>query len=234
MRSIERSQSGNGAHAWFFFQSPISAKVARQLGCHLLTAAMSLRHQLSMAPYDRLFPSQDTLPRGGFGNLIALPLQYKARQQGNTLFLDENLEPYQDQWSVLAYAPRLSASTIESIAAEATRRHQVLGVQPPEPEDGGDEQPPWRRSPSGRREPAPISGPLPATVRAVLAQELFIETTDLPPPLINRIKRLAAFQNPEFYKKQRMRLSTALTPRVITRAEEYRHHVAPSNKYSPR
>lgn len=225
--AVERSQSGNGAHAWFFFQNTVLAKVARQMGCHLLTQAMSLRHQLSMASYDRLFPSQDTLPRGGFGNLIALPLQHAARQQGNTVFLDDNLEPYQDQWGYLAAVARIPETTVESIATQATRRHQVLGVQPSEFGDsGGDEQPPWLRPPSGRNEPAPIPGPLPATVRAVLAQKLFVETGKLPPSLINRAKRLAAFQNPEFYKKQRMRLSTALTPRVVARAEEYEHHIA--------
>lgn len=196
------------------------------MGCHLLTEAMSLRHQLSMASYDRLFPSQDTLPRGGFGNLIALPLQYYPRQKGNTVFVDDNLEPYRDQWGYLASVRRFCASTVESIAAESTRQEQVLGVQRPEWEDGGNEQPPWQRPPSGRREPDPIPGPLPATVHAVLAQKLFIDTTALPSPLISRMKRLAAFQNPEFYKKQRMRLSTALTPRFIARAEEYEHHVA--------
>ncbi|MCO6439575.1 MAG: DEAD/DEAH box helicase [Nitrococcus mobilis] len=225
--ALERSQSGNGAHVWFFFQSPVSAAAARQMGCHLMTETMAHRHQLSMESYDRLFPSQDRLPRRGFGNLIALPLQYQARERGNTVFLDENLEPYRDQWSYLASVSPLCVSSVESIAAEATRRRQVVGIRWSGSGDGDDDaQAPWQRPPSGRREPAKIPGPLPARLRAVLAQKVFIETADLSSPLINRIKRLAAFQNPEFYSRQRMRLSTALTPRVIARAEEDGQHLA--------
>ena len=91
--AVERSRSGNGAHAWFFFASPVSAGIARRMGCFLITETTSRRHQLGMESYDRLFPNQDTMPRGGFGNLIALPLQYEARNQGNTVFLDDSLEP---------------------------------------------------------------------------------------------------------------------------------------------
>jgi hypothetical protein len=79
---VERSRSGNGAHAWFFFDQAIPAVVARRVGCYLLTETMSRRPELSMDSYDRLFPSQDTMPRGGFGNLIALPLQRAARENG--------------------------------------------------------------------------------------------------------------------------------------------------------
>src|SRR5579862_726977 len=91
--AVERSRSGNGAHAWFFFSAPVSANVARRMGCYLITETMARRHELSMKSYDRLFPNQDTIPRGGFGNLIALPLQYEPRQQGNSIFVDECLEP---------------------------------------------------------------------------------------------------------------------------------------------
>ena len=86
--AIERSRSGNGAHAWFFFASPVSAVAARKLGCFLITETMARRHQLSMESYDRLFPNQDTMPKGGFGNLIALPLQREARDAGNSVFVD--------------------------------------------------------------------------------------------------------------------------------------------------
>jgi hypothetical protein len=94
--AVERSRSGNGAHVWFFFVEPIAAVAARRMGCHLITETMSRRHELSMDSYDRLFPSQDTMPRGGFGNLIALPLQRDPRQQGNTLFLNEQLRALPD------------------------------------------------------------------------------------------------------------------------------------------
>lgn len=94
---VERSRSGNGAHVWFFFSSPVAAATARKIGCHLITETMASRHELSMDSYDRLFPSQDTTPRGGFGNLIALPLQHGPRQLGNSVFLDDNLNAYADE-----------------------------------------------------------------------------------------------------------------------------------------
>lgn len=223
--AVERSRSGNGAHAWFFFGAPVAASLARKMGCYLLTETMSRRHQLSMGSYDRLFPNQDTMPRGGFGNLIALPLQYEPRQQGNTVFVDASFQPYDDQWSYLASLPRIAPAFVESLAAEATRRGLVIGVRLAEPADE-EESAPWRRRPSGRPRQVPISGSLPRVVRAVLAQRLFVEKAGLPSSLLNEIKRLAAFQNPEFYKKQSLRLSTALTPRVIACAEELAQHIA--------
>jgi hypothetical protein len=95
--AVERSRSGEGAHLWFFFSEPVPAALARRFGLMVLTDAMARSATLGMASYDRLFPSQDTLPRGGFGNLIALPLQRRARALGSTVFLDERLEPFEDQ-----------------------------------------------------------------------------------------------------------------------------------------
>jgi superfamily II DNA or RNA helicase len=223
--AIERSRSGKGAHAWFFFSGPVAASVARQMGCHLLTETMSYRHQLGMASYDRLFPNQDTMPAGGFGNLIALPLQQKPRKEGNTVFVDDNFEAYTDQWAYLASLPRLSPETVQAIAEEAARTDRVIGVPLAIPEDEHDTKP-WTRSPSRKSVAVPIEGPLPTEVRAVLSQRLFVEKVGLPSSLVNRIKRLAAFQNPEFYKKQKMRFSTATTPRVISCAEDHPEHVA--------
>jgi hypothetical protein len=94
--AVERSRSGNGAHVWFFFSAPVPASTARKMGCYLLTETMARRHELSMDSYDRLFLSQDTMPRGGFGNLIALPLQREPRREGNSVFVDDRLEPYPD------------------------------------------------------------------------------------------------------------------------------------------
>src|SRR3990170_1189265 len=218
--AIERSRSGKGAHAWFFFSGPVIASVARQMGCYLLTETMSSRHQLSMSSYDRLFPNQDTVPSGGFGNLIALPLQHKPRKEGNTVFVDDHFEPYSDQWNYLATIPRLSPETVQAIADEARRIDRVIGV-PLAISADEDESKPWTRPPSRKPAAFPIKRPLPAEVRAVLSQRLFVEKAGLPSPLLNRIKRLAAFQNPEFYKKQNLRLSTALTPRVICCAEDF-------------
>ncbi|MFI5395674.1 MAG: TOTE conflict system archaeo-eukaryotic primase domain-containing protein [Candidatus Binatia bacterium] len=223
--AVERSRSGNGAHVWFFFAVPVAASIARKMGCSLITETMSRRHQLSMESYDRLFPNQDTMPRGGFGNLIALPLQYEARQRGNTVFLDEQFHPHPDQWAYLAGLRRISPSTAERIAAEATRSGRVIGVRAADLDDNEDNRTPWTRSPSGKLRRKEIPGPLPTTVRVVVSSRIFVEKAGVPSVLLNQIKRLAAFQNPEFYKKQSMRLSTALTPRVIACAEEFPEHI---------
>jgi superfamily II DNA or RNA helicase len=218
--AIERSRSGNGAHVWFFFDSPVAAVTARNMGSYLLTETMARRHQLNMVSYDRLFPNQDTLPNGGFGNLIALPLQYHPRQEGNTLFLDDSLEPFPDQWDFLASLVPIPAEKVERIAMDATTRGQVIGLQIADTGEKDIEVSPWLRSPSRKSKGNPIAEPIPGEVRGVLSQRLYVERAGLPPSLINQIKRLAAFQNPEFYKRQNLRLSTALTPRVIFRAED--------------
>jgi superfamily II DNA or RNA helicase len=224
--AVERSRSGNGAHVWFFFSSPVPAVSARRLGCYLVTETMSRRHQMDLSSYDRLFPNQDTLPRGGFGNLIALPLQYEPRQAGNSVFLDENFQPHPDQWAFLASLTRIAPSTVESIARDAGRQGKIVGVRSGSANEDGKDDAPWNRPPSGQPEKVHIAELVPTEVHAILAQRLFVDKTELPSPLLNQIKRLAAFQNPDFYKKQSMRLSTALTPRVISCAEEFSRHIA--------
>jgi len=224
--AVERSRSGKGAHVWFFFKEPVAAGVAREMGCFLLTETMARRHELGMKSYDRLFPNQDTMPRGGFGNLIALPLQHLARQAGNTVFLDERLEPHADQWAYLASVPRMDPGTVERLAKEAVRQGKVLGVGLAEVDEGPETHAPWTVPPSGASGSDRVPGPLPASVHAVQAQRLFVAKAGVPSALLDRIKRLAAFQNPEFYKKQNMRLSTATTPRIIACAEELPEYVA--------
>jgi len=224
--AVERSRSGNGAHAWFFFTAPVSANVARRMGCYLITETMSRRHELDMRSYDRLFPNQDTMPRGGFGNLIALPLQHEPRQQGNSVFINERFEPFADQWLLLASIQRIEPGVAEAIAKEATRTGQVVGVRFAEVIDDDEAAAPWTRLPSGRTQVSRITGPLPSEVKAVLAQRFFIEKVGLPAALLNQLKRLAAFQNPEFYRKQRMRLSTSIIPRVITCGEDLEQYIS--------
>jgi len=223
--AVERSRSGKGAHAWLFFAEPVPAQTARRMGCFLITETMSRRHQLSMRSYDRLFPNQDTMPRGGFGNLIALPLQWEPRRNGNTEFLDGAFHSFTDQWAFLAGITRLGASLVHRIADGATRMGHVIGVKLSET-DAEDAVAPWLRQPSGEPAFPAIVGPFPSEVKAVLAQRLFVEKASLPSPLISQLKRLASFQNPEFYRKQSMRFSTALTPRVISCAEDLGQHLA--------
>lgn len=214
--AIERSRSGRGAHLWLFFSQPVPATDARALGTVLLTRAMAGSETLGMASYDRLFPSQDILPAGGFGNLIALPLQRAARDAGNTVFLDEHLEPYADQWAHLATLPRITAQRLRELADSK----DALGVTEP----GDDPWRPWRRAPSLSRRLADAG--LPETVRATLAQRLYVERDGLPAALLDALRRLAAFANPEFAQRQAMRLPTGLTPRVITCFQDLPHHIA--------
>ena len=223
--AVERSRSGKGAHAWFFFTSPVQAFTAREMGCFLITETMSRRHDLTMASYDRLFPSQDTLPRGGFGNLIALPLQGKAVKEGNTVFLDDSLVPHPDQWTFLAGVQKIPPSEVERIANEATKQGRVTGVCMVSTEEEHKEKA-WNRPPSGQPRQLPLDTFAVERVRAVLAQRLFVDKAGLPDTLLSQIKRLAAFQNPEFYKKQRMRLSTRGTPRVVDCSENMSHYLA--------
>ena len=228
--AVERSRSGNGAHVWFFFSAPVVASTARQFGSLVLTRTMSERHELGMDSYDRLFPNQDTMPRGGFGNLIALPLQHGPRKEGNSVFLDDEMAaiPDDEQWAHLSSIRRIDPSTIEQLVDEAIRADSVLGIRSIDNSDE-EEAAPWATSPSRSHRLAfrpDAADDLPGRVRAVLAQRLFLEKAGLPSRLIDQIKRIAAFQNPEFYKKQGMRLSTALTPRVISCAEDLQLHVA--------
>ena len=221
--AVERSRSGKGAHVWFFFKGPLSARLARRFGCALLTQTMERRHRIGLDSYDRLFPNQDTMPKGGFGSLIALPLQYIPAQSGNSLFVDSNFNPYIDQWSFLNTVRKLPEALIKSIEEEASRLGRIIGVRLSVDEDTGDE--PWDIPPSGRKGTT-IKGPLPSRIEVVSSNLLYIEKASLPSALINQIIRIAAFQNPSFYQAQALRLSTFGKPRIVSCADEFDKHVA--------
>ena len=221
--ALERSRSGNGAHVWFFFEEPVAASLARRLGAHLLTEAMERNPDIGFRSYDRFFPSQDTLPQGGFGNLIALPLQGVPRESGNSVFIDADFEPWPDQWSFLSGLRRLSATEIATIVDEAGRRGRIVGLRLPL--DDEDEEP-WTAPPSRRRPLPVVAGALPERIGAVLGDQIYVAREGLPPGLVNRLVRLAAFQNPAFYAAQAMRRSTFGTPRIVACAALLSHHVA--------
>lgn len=221
--ALERSRSGKGAHVWLFFEEPVQAGLARKLGCHILTETMEGRPDIGLDSYDRFFPNQDTLPQGGFGNLIALPLQKKARAHGNSVFVDENLKPYEDQWAFLASLRKISRSEVEGIVSKADSKGRVIGVRLLLNDD--DQATPWNLSPS-RKGLTHLIGKVPDNLELTIGNQIYISKETLTPSLRNQLIRLAAFQNPEFYKAQAMRFPTYDIPRVIACAEDFPNHIA--------
>ena len=220
---LERSRSGTGGHVWMFFKHALTALLARKLGCAILTQTMERRHHLGLDSYDRFFPNQDTMPKGGFGNLIALPLQWMPRQNGNSVFVDDNICPYPDQWKLLASVQRVGADQVEWIVNDASRRGQLIGVRMAEVDPEADE--PWTLSPSKPKLAMLIGGPFPDAVEIVHSNLVFIPKAGLPESMLDRLIRIAAFQNPEFYKAQAMRLATWNKPRIIFCGEEFPQHI---------
>jgi len=220
---LERSRSGNGGHVWIFFSEPVSAVFARKLGSYLITKTMSCRHELDMKSYDRLFPNQDTLPKGGFGNLIALPLQKEALKKGNSVFISNKCTPYEDQWDYLSNIRKISSEKVRKIVADAAAQQNIMGALHRDIDEEGS---PWEKPSSRKDSSQSLSCELPPEIGVVFANRIYLKKAGLPSQLLNHIKRLAAFHNPEFYKKQRMRLSTAITPRIISCAEEINGYIA--------
>ena len=203
--AIERSRSGNGAHVWIFFEAPLPASKARRLGNAILTEAMTRNGQMSFNSYDRFFPNQDYLPEGGFGNLVALPLQGQARRKENSVFVDNDFLVYKDQWAFLYNLKKIQESTIDQLL----RLHyqEELGKLAM-----SSENKPWVT-------------PLPqnitqedfhAKVEIIKADKLYIPLKAVSAKVLNHLKRIAAFKNPEFYSKQALRLSTYAIPRIIS------------------
>ena len=203
--AIERSRSGNGAHVWIFFEAPLPASKARRLGNAILTEAMTRNGQMSFNSYDRFFPNQDYLPEGGFGNLVALPLQGQARRKQNSVFVDNDFLVYKDQWAFLYNLKKIQESTIDQLL----RLHyqEELGKL-----SMSSENKPWVT-------------PLPqnitqedfhAKVEIIKADKLYIPLKAVSVKVLNHLKRIAAFKNPEFYSKQALRLSTYAIPRIIS------------------
>jgi superfamily II DNA or RNA helicase/very-short-patch-repair endonuclease len=221
---LERSRSGNGGRIWMFLQEPMPAALVRRLGAYILTETMESRPEIGLDSYDRFFPNQDTLPQAGFGSLIALPLQKEPRRFGNSVFIDEQCEPHVDQWAFLASVQRIAKTTVEEIAHEAGQRGRVVGVRMACAE--GDDNEPWNAPPSGRGFKLAAAGPLPNRLELTLGDQIYVAKDELPPGLRNRLLRSAAFQNPEFYKAQAMRLSTYGKPRIIACAEDRGRYIA--------
>lgn len=211
---IERSRSGNGAHVWVFFDTAIAAIKARRLGKSILAEAMNKEVHLSFKSYDRFFPNQDTLPDGGLGNLVALPLQGQARRIGNSVFVDENFQPYSNQWTFLLNIQKLSETTVDDILqkyastlVELTKSSEGKPWETPKPET-------IRRS------------DFQSSITLTRANMLYVPLSCLSAKAVNYFKRMAAFHNPEFYAKQGMRLSTYDVPRIISCSELTDNYIA--------
>lgn len=217
---VERSRSGNGGHIWFFFEDKIPAVTARKFGSALLTEAMNRNHEIKFNSYDRLFPNQDIMPTGGFGNLIALPLQGLARKNGNSLFVDENFIPYPDQWAFLSCVKKLGADTVDEYINRICGNSE-LGVLSSVGKE--DEQKPWERTKS---QVELTSFDFSDTVKIVKVNMLHIDKSGISQRALNRAKRLGAFRNPDFYKAQAMRLPTHSKPRIIDTTEESSQHLS--------
>jgi len=210
--AVERSRSGDGGHMWFFFKQPLPAFLARKFGTALLTFSMNRRYEIKFKSYDRFFPSQDTMPKGGFGNLIALPFQKAARKEKNSEFVDETFQSYNDQWVFLSGIQSLSQERVETLISKLCHGDE-LGVLKADEEEI---QKPWEAPPKVTLD----KNDFPRQIEIVKANMLYIPTADLSQRALNRLKRLASFKNPEFYKKQAMRISTYGHPRIISCADE--------------
>jgi hypothetical protein len=162
----------------------VPAILARKLGSFLLTETMERRPEIGLDSYDRFFPNQDTMPQGGPGNLIALPLQRKPREHGHSLFVDDDLVPYADQLAFLSSLQPMALDALTDLVEQAQRAGRVVGVRMVVTEGEADE--PWTVPPSRRRPKAPIVGPSPARVTVVLGNQVYIPEEGLPPSLVSR------------------------------------------------
>ncbi|MCF6149943.1 MAG: DEAD/DEAH box helicase family protein [Candidatus Kuenenia sp.] len=214
--AVERSRSGNGAHIWFFFEDKVPSALARKFGTALLTYAMNKRHEINFKSYDRFFPNQDTMPKGGFGNLIALPLQMDARKNGNSIFIDENFEPYADQWEYLSKVNKLSEDHIEFLITRLYTGNELGELM----EYGDEVQNTWK---TNRVRLTKLD--FPKRVGIVKAGMLYLPKDGFSQRALNALKRLAAFKNPDFYKAQAMRMPTYNKPRVISCSEDLKEYL---------
>lgn len=213
---IEISRSGNGAHLWIFFENETSAEDARKLGSAVLTETMKENTNISFKSYDRMFPNQDTIPKGGFGNLIALPLQGKARKTGSSIFVDENFCPYDDQWAFLSGIKKLKTEELEFILSKLCKMDGLGALM------SSSDSEPWKT-----KEKVTITAlDIPSELEIIQANMLYIPRNRLSANAQNTIKRLAAFKNPDFYMAQAMRLPIYNKPRIISTAEITENYIA--------
>ena len=211
---MERSRSGNGGHAWIFFVRPVPAVLARRLGTLIVARASSFHQGMKLSTYDRFFPNQDTCPKGGFGNLIALPLQQEPRKSGDTLFLDEQFEPVSDQWAHLASLPKIDLAELKRLLETSCSPEK--DSEPTESVSLDFDEAALNVIPQAIRR-----GDFKGMLKLLRKSQITISLADLPTGLGAALKRLGTIANPVFYEKQRLRFSTVNIPRFIFCGEEH-------------
>jgi len=214
---VERSRSGKGGHVWFFFENPIAASLARKFGTALLTCSMRRRHEIQFKSYDRLFPCQDTLTKGGLGNLIALPLQKAVREKTNSEFIDKNFQSYGDQWAFLSTIQKIPVNRLDYLISELCYGHELGILKIDEEEE--------KRWETHRDKIGLQKSDFPKQLAIIKANMLFIPKAGISQRALNRLKRLASFKNPMFYKQQAMRLPTYGHSRVVSCADETKEYL---------
>ena len=187
---VERSRSGRGAHLWIFFKEMIPARLARKFGFALLEKGAESVNLKSFKYYDRMIPTQDALPEGGLGNVIALPLQGMALKSGNSAFVDENWNAYEDQLKVLAGTRRLTRQEIEDYLS----LWYSTGFTS---EDNGTDAP-WDKN--SEIEAGSVKG----VVRIVLADRIYIDSSGMSNKTKRQLRRMATFSNKQYFQNQAM------------------------------
>ncbi len=212
--SMERSRSGDGCHLWIFFNEEISARIARYFGNLILNYTLENNVGLDLGSYDRLFPNQDKMPKGGFGNLIALPLQRMPAKNKNSLFVDNSFEYYKDQWDYLSNVKKVTLDEVNAIIELLEKKlKNDLSINS-------------NNSVNNIVSDKKISRnnniiDIPSEINIMLSNGIYIDATILPNELLNLIKRTAIINNPDYYKKQALRLSVYKTPKILNCFNEY-------------
>ena len=217
---MEISRSGNGAHLWIFFSEKVPAKQARNLGTNLLKAAMKQNHSISFESFDRMFPNQDEMPKGGYGNLIALPLQGHSVKQGHSVFVNDDFRPLDDQWAYLSSVQKLKEKDLNRAVKELIAITGDFHVRRNEDDENKQVSSIVKNSFNVEPKKEIIKEDFSGTVQITLSNQIYIKKKGISEHALGIIRRTAVFLNPEYFKKLRMHLPLYNIPRYIDCSKE--------------